>query len=540
MMEEGSGAGRREPRGREAEGKVPTDKPAPPVAWGRILFAYGVAALCGLAALGLAAYFLHTRPLDLVPASNQVHAELERALIAHGLPPDSVTPLSVERQTDERAYWDYAVYEAEAPQALNMDDLRYYLIRELTVRDIAVYEEAGEAPEETILRLSFGGREVALARLQSAAPPEPDPRRDSPCADLAAATADALSQTEAPLRLTGRHDPPPELLAEEDCAPHVFEGVLEEDMDTALLIEHLAETLAPFGARVYGVSHGHPLTVSIMAMRDGCECIRIELEPSPELREQLDTGVVPEPSAPDDTPPEAEAYVEPAPEADRRDPDGPIYAAIIVDDGGYGGSRTEAILQLDAPLTLAILPYTPEARSLAERAAERGFEVMLHMPMQANDENVHYPNELRVDMKSEEVARYIEEALAETPGAKGINNHMGSRFTSDPEAMHRLFAALEDTNYYFVDSMTTPDSVAHKLASELGIPTARRHVFLDHDPEPEKIREAFEHFIDRCKRQGQAIAIGHFHTPFADMAGELLERLEEEGVTLAHVSELVR
>ena len=536
-MMDGDSTQRRRPSGSETPAPA-----APPTPWRNVLLVYGLGVTCGLAALILAAYYLHTRPLDLVGPSNQIHSELEFQLAAYGVAPETVARVSEERRADEQAYWNHAVYEAEA--LTELDGLRDHLIHELTLRNVAVYEEAGEIPGETVLSLGYAGREVAEVRLRGAAPPGPDPAPVSPCLDLADAAAEALGDAEIPMRLTGRHDPPSELLAEMDCAAHILEGVLDEVVDTALLLEYVEESLAPLGARVYGVSHGHPLIITIIAARDDCECLRIELEPSGELREALDSEDAPplEPPDVDEVPLDSEHHPEPAPEPEpeARDPDAPVYAGIIIDDGGYGGPRTEAILALDVPLTIAILPYTPDARSLAERAVERGFEVILHMPMEANNDNVTYPNEIRVGMDAGEIATLVEKAFAETPGAVGVNNHTGSRFTADAEAMRHFFSAIEESGYYFVDSMTTPDSVAYSLAREFEIPAARRNVFLDHDHDPEKIREAFEHFIDQCKRHGRAIAIGHFQSPIADIFDELLERLEEEEITLLPVSELVR
>lgn len=225
-----------------------------------------------------------------------------------------------------------------------------------------------------------------------------------------------------------------------------------------------------------------------------------------------------------------------APQGDLSQPRG----AIILDDGGYGGAATEEVFKLDTKLTLAILPNTPHATETAERAEKAGFEVMLHMPMEALSAKDNFPGYISADMRAEQMRALIDAALGQIPGAAGINNHTGSKFTASEPAMKAFIEGLKDRPLYFVDSHTTSGSVAYTVAKESGVKAAANNIFLDNKSDAAAIRAQFEKFVNLCKTQGHAIAIGHFRPHTAAVLAEEIPKLAAEGITLVHVSELAK
>jgi polysaccharide deacetylase 2 family uncharacterized protein YibQ len=214
--------------------------------------------------------------------------------------------------------------------------------------------------------------------------------------------------------------------------------------------------------------------------------------------------------------------------------------AIIVDDGGYADTSTERILSLNQALTLSILPDCEATTSTARRARELGFEVMLHMPMETHSKKAKFPNAITTDMTEAQIRERTGRALAQVPGAAGVNNHTGSKFTSDEKSMRALLNYLKELSLYFVDSRTWHETVAYTLAQELGIQSAERDVFLDNDAEPAAIRNQFDELVTIAKQQGFAIGICHFRPRTADVLAEVLPELRKKGVEIVHVSEVVR
>jgi polysaccharide deacetylase 2 family uncharacterized protein YibQ len=129
--------------------------------------------------------------------------------------------------------------------------------------------------------------------------------------------------------------------------------------------------------------------------------------------------------------------------------------AIIIDDLGYDRHLAEKLIDLNAPLTLSILPHSPHQESIARLAHDRGLEVMLHLPM----EPVEYPEinpgpgVLLAAMGPDELLRVLEEDLAAVPHIQGVNNHMGSRLTARSEQMYQVFSVLKRRGFF---SSTAP------------------------------------------------------------------------------------
>lgn len=221
-------------------------------------------------------------------------------------------------------------------------------------------------------------------------------------------------------------------------------------------------------------------------------------------------------------------------------PTGRPRLALVIDDGGYGGTFVETILSLGPKLTLAILPYTPHGTELADRASELGFEILLHMPMENVDPKLYpHQGQLMTTMAEDEVRKLTLEALAQVPGAVGVNNHMGSKFTADPKAMALFMDVIHGKDLFFLDSRTTPDSRAFEMAEVFGVRAAARDRFIDNDSEPEKVRERLEEVIGIALEKGRAIAIGHFRENTAAVLAEVVPGIEARGVDLVHVSELL-
>ena len=97
------------------------------------------------------------------------------------------------------------------------------------------------------------------------------------------------------------------------------------------------------------------------------------------------------------------------------------------------------------------------------------------------------------------------------PKVRHINNHTGSKFTSDEVAMNRLIYALNSNNISFVDSRTTAETKAPKVLKNFGLSYVARDVFLDHHMDKKYIKEQIKKAVKVAKKHGTAIAIGHPH-----------------------------
>jgi uncharacterized protein len=214
--------------------------------------------------------------------------------------------------------------------------------------------------------------------------------------------------------------------------------------------------------------------------------------------------------------------------------------AIILDDLGYDRGAADAILQMPFPLTLSVLPHLPHSADIAEDAFRRGYQVMLHLPVESDSGQNAEAMELRPGMPPELVAHALEDMLDTVPHAVGVNNHQGSLGTSDTSLMDEVMPALRDRDLFFVDSRTTARSVAFDAARRAHVPTASRDIFLDDVQEAAAIRRELEQAVRDARMRGTAVAIGHPHPATLEVLDEELPQLEREGVGLVFVSQIVR
>lgn len=215
--------------------------------------------------------------------------------------------------------------------------------------------------------------------------------------------------------------------------------------------------------------------------------------------------------------------------------DSPPRIAIIIDDLGYQRAAGERAIALPGDVAFAILPETPHARHLAAHARAASREVLLHLPMAAEDPDAPMdPGGIGPSPDRDTLEAALRRGLAGVPYAVGVNNHMGSGLTREPEPMAWLMEELSRLGWlYFVDSRTTHHSVAADSARAAGVPVLSRDVFLDADPSPEAVEREFLRLVALAHRNGQAVAIGHpYPDTLALLERELPRLAEAHGVTL--------
>ena len=215
-------------------------------------------------------------------------------------------------------------------------------------------------------------------------------------------------------------------------------------------------------------------------------------------------------------------------------------AAIIIDDLGQDLEAARKLLALPYPITCSVLPYLVHSASTAEEAHRAGREVMLHLPMEPDSAAQPGPGELRVGMRRAEVARIIAEDLSSVPYAVGTNNHMGSRATTDARLMAAVVQVLADRRLFFVDSRTTPASVALGAARRQGLPTFFRSVFLDDTETVPYTLGQLHEFRRVIEERGVAVAIGHPYPSTLTALARFLPELERDDIQLLPASQLVR
>ncbi|MQX52720.1 divergent polysaccharide deacetylase family protein [Alcanivorax sediminis] len=213
--------------------------------------------------------------------------------------------------------------------------------------------------------------------------------------------------------------------------------------------------------------------------------------------------------------------------------------AIIIDDLGYSSRHGQAIVDLPAAVTCAVIPFSPHGQRLARRASQAGKEVIVHMPMAAKQHEKLDRGGLTADMSEQELLTQVRKSLSQLPEARGLNNHMGSELTEQRQAMGWLMKELKAHQLFFVDSRTSGRSVAQRQAMQVGLANAGRDIFLDNDRSLVRINEQFNKLIKLARQRGHAIAIGHPYPETVHYLQQVLPLLKQAGIRVVPVSELL-
>ena len=214
--------------------------------------------------------------------------------------------------------------------------------------------------------------------------------------------------------------------------------------------------------------------------------------------------------------------------------------ALIIDDIGPSVYRAKLFSHFAIPMTFAVLPHFPRSEDLALEFHDGGNEIMLHQPMEPRNPEVDPgPGALYVGDGPERIMRVMEKNIAAIPCATGVNNHMGSKFTSHQKEMHETLRIVKERGLFFVDSLTASDSKGYKTARKLHMPAACRNIFLDNQLEVPAILRQLRKLLHVGSSYGHAIGIGHPFPETAEAIGLFLKDIQESAIRFVGVSRLV-
>lgn len=213
--------------------------------------------------------------------------------------------------------------------------------------------------------------------------------------------------------------------------------------------------------------------------------------------------------------------------------------AIVLDDWGYNLNNLHILDRLEYPLTMAILPNLTYSQQAARELSRRGYELILHLPMEPLEKLRLEKNTITVSMDEQAILDILNRDIKSVPDIKGVSNHMGSRATRDARVMRIILMDLKKKGLYFLDSFVTSDSVCAELARKMHIRFAERDIFLDVKEERRYITRQINRLKARAGQDGQAIGIGHDRKITLAVLADLMPKIEKEGYKFVFVSELV-
>lgn len=220
------------------------------------------------------------------------------------------------------------------------------------------------------------------------------------------------------------------------------------------------------------------------------------------------------------------------------------YVAIVIDDFGYDGEGTEEMIALDIPFTAAVMPFSSKSSENVSKLRSAGKEMIIHMPMESLTGKKEWVGDKAVftSMSDEEIAMCVQEAMSIVSGAKGINNHMGSAIMENERCFSAVMDVAAKNNLFFVDSMTTANSIGDMVCQKKGVPILKRDVFLDSTDDVNVVKKQLTQTANIAKEKGYALAIGHVGPEGGNVTvaaiKELAPSLQQQGIVFVTVSQL--
>lgn len=218
--------------------------------------------------------------------------------------------------------------------------------------------------------------------------------------------------------------------------------------------------------------------------------------------------------------------------------------AIVIDDFGSGRDGVAEMMSIKRHLTFAVMPFLRFSELDSKRAKEKGYEVIIHAPMEDKTGRMSWlgGRPILCKMKSSEIKGILTDSFESIPFAVGLNNHMGSEASGDKEVITSILEFVREKNKIFVDSRTAKKPIAKKLAKEMGARCYDRNVFLDGKKDKNYIKNQLRKSKDMAIKKGTAVAIGHVGPHGGKVTAQaILESLpdfDDANVKLVFITEL--
>ena len=214
--------------------------------------------------------------------------------------------------------------------------------------------------------------------------------------------------------------------------------------------------------------------------------------------------------------------------------------AVVIDDAGRDLASQHVYESLGIPLTLAVMPNQVHTRDAALSWHAHGLPVILHQPMESVSGIGMESKVILTSMSDEEIRGLLKSSLSQVPEAVGINNHQGSKATTNRHTMDVVMNELHHRHLFFFDSRTNSTTAADGAAASYGVPYVRNDLFVDNEADVAAISAMIREAAKRAQKYGTYVIIGHCRPKTAEAFRQMVPQLEKEGIQFVYVSSLAK
>ncbi|MFN8757571.1 MAG: divergent polysaccharide deacetylase family protein [Tagaea sp.] len=216
--------------------------------------------------------------------------------------------------------------------------------------------------------------------------------------------------------------------------------------------------------------------------------------------------------------------------------------AIVMTDLGKSQAATNAAVQnLGGAITLAFSPYADNLTQWVALARAAGHEVLLNVPMEPADfpATDPGPQTLLTTLSARQNLERLDSLLGRAQGYVGIATFAGSRFTTSTDAMRPVVDRLFARGLLLLDSRAAPNSLAARVADEVGVPRAYADRVLDVEASRPAIDRALADLERIARANGAAVGIAQPFPVTFERLINWLPLVENRGFVIAPLSAVV-
>lgn len=222
--------------------------------------------------------------------------------------------------------------------------------------------------------------------------------------------------------------------------------------------------------------------------------------------------------------------------------------AFVIDDWGYNTKNVDLLFEMKRPITISILPNLLYSNEIGEVVRKKGkvYDIILHLPLESKSNRTPESDTIRCNMEKQKILSILERDIKGLPGAIGVSNHQGSKATEDRRTMRIVLSELKKRKLFFLDSLTTPNTVCPEVSREVGLKCTQRDVFLDltEEKDPKQlesyIRKQIRELASIAIDKGSAIGVGHAKAITLKVIKDSLPELERQRIRIAPLKRLVK
>lgn len=215
--------------------------------------------------------------------------------------------------------------------------------------------------------------------------------------------------------------------------------------------------------------------------------------------------------------------------------------AIVISGLGLSETATRAAIELlPGNVTLAFSPYAPGLPDWVAKARQAGHEAMIMVPLEPQGFPLIDPGpqtQMTTNAPEENSLR-LEYVLSRTTGYIGVMSVMGSKFNTSEPHVRTFLEALKSRGLMFLEGAVGGQSLAPKIATEIGLPRALTNIVLDQIPTREAIDDQLVELEDLLAQQPAAVVIAEAYPASIERLAVWSAALESKNLVLAPLSAL--